>query len=56
VRASAEAAAAGTITSAAELPGYGAVALAYLKTAQADVGMAVLVGGVAGEVVEVPFR
>jgi glycine cleavage system aminomethyltransferase T len=51
-----EGASAGTITSAAELPGYGSVALAYLKTAQAEVGTKVTAGEVAGEVVELPFR
>jgi tRNA-modifying protein YgfZ len=56
VHTSANGPAAGTITSAAELPGYGSVALAYLRTAQADSGTRVLVGGVAGEIVELPFR
>ena len=46
---------AGKVTSAGELPGYGPAALAYLKTAQADVGTKVSVGGTSGEVVELPF-
>ena len=46
---------AGAITSAAELPGYGPLALAFLKTAQADPGTRVLVGAVEGEVVALPF-
>jgi len=45
----------GKVTSAGELPGYGPAALAYLKTAQADVGTKVLVGETSGEVVELPF-
>jgi len=55
VRAAEGAAPAGTVTSAGELPGLGPVALAYLKTAQADVGTKVTAGGVAGEVVPLPF-
>jgi tRNA-modifying protein YgfZ len=47
---------AGKVTSAGELPGYGPAALAYLKTAQADVGTKVLVGKTSGEVVELPFN
>jgi tRNA-modifying protein YgfZ len=47
--------AAGTITSAGELPGYGPVGLAYLKTAQAEVGTQVTIGETSGEVVELPF-
>jgi tRNA-modifying protein YgfZ len=56
VRAAAEGPAAGTVTSAGELPGLGPVALAYLKTAQASVGTRVLVGDTSGEVVELPFQ
>jgi folate-binding protein YgfZ len=56
VRTGEEGPAAGTITSAAELPGYGPVALAFLRTAQADTGTRVRVGEVAGEIVELPFR
>jgi folate-binding protein YgfZ len=47
---------AGRVTSAGELPGYGPVALAYLKTALAEFGKPVTVTDVAGEVVELPFR
>jgi folate-binding protein YgfZ len=55
VRIGADGPVAGTVTSAAELPGYGPVALAFLKTSQAEVGMRVTVGEVGGEVVELPF-
>jgi tRNA-modifying protein YgfZ len=56
VRASEGGPAVGTVTSAGELPGIGPVALAYLKTAQAEVGTRVKAGDFAGEVVELPFR
>lgn len=55
VRASEGGPAAGTVTSAGELPGIGPVALAYLKTALAEVGTRVKAGDIAGEVVELPF-
>ncbi len=55
VRAEAGGPVAGTLTSAGELPGHGAVALAYLKTALAEVGTPVLVGQTMGEVVELPM-
>jgi folate-binding protein YgfZ len=56
VRIGAEGSVAGTVTSAAELPGYGAVALAFLKTAVAEVGTRLTVGDTEGEIVELPFR
>lgn len=46
---------AGAVTSAAVLPDLGPVALAYLKTSQAQAGTAVRVEGTAGQVVELPF-
>jgi folate-binding protein YgfZ len=46
---------AGTVTTASVLPDFGPVALAFLKTSQAEVGTKVSVGGVEGEVVRVPF-
>jgi len=55
VRAAPDAPVAGTVTSAGELPGFGSVALAYLKTAQAGVGTQVLVSETSGEVVDLPF-
>jgi len=55
VRATVDGPAAGTVTSAGELPGLGAVALAYLKTAAAEVGTQVQAGDVAGTVAELPF-
>ena len=45
----------GKVTSAGSLPGYGPVALAYIKTAQAEVGARVKVGAAEGEVVVLPF-
>jgi len=55
VRTTVDGPAAGTVTSAGELPGLGPIALAYLKTAQATVGASVQVGETSGEVVELPF-
>ncbi len=55
VRAGSDGSAVGAVTSAGELPGLGPVALAYLKTAQAEVGNHITAGGTAGEVVELPF-
>lgn len=55
VRAEAGGPVAGTVTSAGDLPGRGPVALAYLKTAQAEAGQRVTVADVAGEVVDLPF-
>jgi aminomethyltransferase len=55
VRVAADGPAAGTVTSAGELPGLGPVALAYLKTAQADAGSHLLVGDTTGTVAELPF-
>ncbi len=46
---------AGTVTTAGVLPDHGPVALAYLKTSQAVVGTNVVVGGVEGTVVALPF-
>jgi aminomethyltransferase len=45
----------GKVTSAGSLPGYGPVALAYLKTAQAEAGTGVRVSEAQGEVVGLPF-
>jgi folate-binding protein YgfZ len=45
----------GKVTSAGSLPGYGPVALAYIKTAQAEAGTRVTVGEVAGQVAGLPF-
>ena len=56
VRAAAGGPVAGTVTSAGELPGHGPLALAYLKTAQADVGNRVQVGDTTGQVAELPFK
>jgi tRNA-modifying protein YgfZ len=60
VRAGESTAVVGTITSAADLPGYGPAALTYLKTAAADPGTAVTVAmegadPVNGAVVELPL-
>jgi folate-binding protein YgfZ len=51
----AEGALAGTVTTAGVLPDLGPVALAFLKTSQAEVGTKVVVGDVEGEVAGVPF-
>ncbi len=55
VRATTDGPAAGTVTSAGDLPGRGPVALAYLKTALAAVDTPVQVGDTNGQVVELPF-
>jgi hypothetical protein len=46
---------AGTVTTAGVLPDHGPVALAFLKTSQAEPGTKVVVGGVEGRVVALPF-
>jgi aminomethyltransferase len=46
---------AGKATTAGVLPDYGPVALAFLKTSQAEVGTQVVVGSTTGEVVALPF-
>lgn len=51
----AEGAVAGKVTSAGVLPDYGPVALSFLKTNQVEVGTSVVVGGVEGVAVAVPF-
>lgn len=51
----ADGALAGTVTTAGVLPDHGPVALAFLKTSQAEPGTKVVVGEVEGEVVGVPF-
>ena len=51
----AEGAVAGKVTTAGLLPDYGPAALSFLKTSQAEVGTKVVVGGVEGEVVALPF-
>jgi aminomethyltransferase len=55
VRVTADGPVMGTITSAGQLPGLGAVALAYLKTAAAEPGAHVLAGEVTGTVADLPF-
>ena len=55
VRISPDGPVAGVVTSAAELPGYGPVVLAYLKTAQSETGTPVSVGDVAGTIADLPF-
>ncbi len=47
---------AGKVTTAGTIPGVGPAALAYLKTAAAEPGTRVSVGGVSGTVVALPFE
>lgn len=47
---------AGDLTSLAESPRFGTIGLAYVRTAHAEPGTALAVGGAAVEVVELPFR
>lgn len=56
VKAHANGAVLGTITTINLLPDLGLVALAYLRTAQAEAGLAVEAAGVKGVVVDLPFR
>jgi folate-binding protein YgfZ len=46
---------AGSVTTAGVLPDLGPVALAYLRTAHAEPGTSVTVGGIDGKVVNLPF-
>lgn len=47
---------AGDLTSLVESPRFGTIGLAYVRTAHAEPGTALAVGGAAAEVVELPFR
>jgi aminomethyltransferase len=47
---------AGDLTSIVESPRYGLIGLAYVRTAHAEPGTRLAVAGVAGEVVDLPFK